>query len=124
MASKMKYPLYQTFNNIKLPKNNLSKIQQQHFIDVAKTLVEKQKVAFIRLIIEHALINDEKFGQFIEEYIKQYENIENPDDMDMCLPYEISCVDDGLSFNIKKFPIDLRWILWKFLAVCESDTNV
>ena len=94
------YSLYQTFN-CNLPKTVLPKDYAKKMIDNIPSLPEHQKIAFTRLIIEHARLNNDL-----------------PSDLKV-LPYNGKKSDDGSpEFTVTHLPTNLRWILWRFHEMC------
>jgi hypothetical protein len=95
------YSLYQTFNS-NLPKKEPSVSQKNNLVKNADKLYEHQKIAFIRLIIEHARFNNEYDPEKI--------------------PYDGVETNEGIVFdlNAETFPTDLKWILLKFFKQCTE----
>ena len=93
------YSLYQTFN-CKLPKTDMTIEQKEKLVHYSNSLYSHQKIAFVRLIVEHSRLNNlfshtnAPYGLIIEEG------------------------DSSLTFDLENFPIELRWILWKFFEMC------
>jgi len=95
-----------------LATNNFSKENSKKLANFIDDVNTNQKTAFIRLIIEHARINDEL--------------PQNPD----TLPYKGTVIKgsedisngDVVEFEIKNFPKDLKWILLKFFEMCNGNT--
>lgn len=95
------YSLYQTFRH-NIPERDLSVAEKKQLESGVEELRQDEKIAFLRLILEHARIADD------------YES-SNGD-----LPYGGEDSDDGPTFEVGHLPRDLRWILLRFLKVCES----
>jgi len=95
------YSLYQTFSS-NLPKKEPPVSQKNALVKNADNLYEHQKIAFIRLIIEHARLNNEYDAEKI--------------------PYGGVETSDGIVFdiNLETFPTDLKWILLKFFKQCTE----
>ncbi len=103
--SKIKpYNLYQSLD-VKVPETDLKKTQKKKFTELTADLTENQKISFLKLIIEHARLND-----------KYNENSE-------IFPYtELSKNETTqLIFDVNEFPLKLRWILFRFLEVCNKE---
>ena len=94
------YSLYQTFSRNN-PEKDLSVTEKKKLAADIPNLGNDEKVAFLRLILEHARV----------------ENQEAPPDS---LPYKGELTDDGPVFDIGNLPRDLRWILLKFVKVCKG----
>lgn len=101
----MTYPLYQTFKT-NIPDKDLPAKDKKKLSDVVDNLDEDQKIAMIRLILEHATLEGDI----------------SPDQGLQSLPYGGDLVGDEKTpqFKIAKLPIRLRWILWKFTEVVLS----
>jgi hypothetical protein len=95
------YSLYQTFN-CNLQTTDLPFDQKEKLKEYVDLLYDDQKTAFVRLIIEHARLSGDNIL---------------PDSP----PYkgELSESDGSINFNIENFPINLKWILWKFFEMCN-----
>ena len=102
MDSKIQpYSLYQTFN-ANLPKTDLSIEQKTSLSKYTDALYDHQKIAFIRLIIEHARISGEKVDSVSPPYTSTLKHT------------------DKIEFDMNLFPIPLKWILWKFFEMCGA----
>jgi hypothetical protein len=97
------YGLYQTLNK-NLPKQDLKAAQKSHIIERISNLKERETEAIIMLVCEHARIQ--------ENFSYDPENI--------ILPYEGSFDKKTVTFDLKKMPIPLRWIIFKFLEIVEK----
>lgn len=95
------YSLYQTLS-CKLSKKEPSAAQKKALSDNINKLYENQKAVVIRLIIEHARINNNLEGNAIP-----YGGIEDEKDIIFDMDSEI-------------FPTELKWILIKFFKVCSE----
>jgi len=97
------YSLYQTFNS-NLPKKEPPVSQKNILAKNADSLYEYQKIAFIRLIIEHARLNNE------------YDSGK--------IPYGGIEVNKSITFDLNSevFPTDLKWILLKFFKMCSGES--
>lgn len=96
-----KYSLYQTFT-YNIPVKDLSEIEKTQLKSGVEKLTQHEKNVFLRLILEHAHIVD-SYG------------------VDASLPYSGTDAKDGPVFNLDDLPVDLRWILLRFLKVCEGN---
>lgn len=107
------YPLYQTFNH-KIPKVDLKKLQKQELINSINNLNQEQLSALIRLIAEYYKLNN---SITTDNFLTLKNN-------------EIETLFDGviikngsIEFDVSKFKVELRWILFKFVNVCESSSD-
>ena len=98
-----KYPLYYTLNK-NIAKTKMTKAQEQKLLQKLRSVDGDAKKATIMLIAEYSRVVD---GQAF-------------DSPDASLPYE--GVQDGndASFDLKNFPLELKWILWKFVHLDSS----
>ena len=98
------YSLYQTFNS-NIPKKEPPVSQKTALAKSVDGLYEYQKVAFIRLIIEHARLNNEYDTEKI--------------------PYGGEEKDGSITFDLNAdiFPTDLKWILLKFFKTCNGESG-
>lgn len=97
------YGLYQTLNK-NLPKQDLKAAQKSHIIERISNLTERESEAVVMLVCEHVRIH--------ENFSYDPENI--------ILPYESSFDKNTVTFDLKKMPIPLRWIIFKFLEIVEK----
>jgi len=95
------YSVYESFNQ-NIPSRDIQVADKRKIVESAVNLTKDQVIVFVRLIIEHAMINDDY------------------DIRDPTLPYGGEEVDGEIKFNIKKLPRDLRWILHRFFKMCEN----
>jgi hypothetical protein len=98
------YSLYQTLS-VNIPKKPLTENQQKTLrINIVKKLNDDQRIAILKLIVEHARIEDGYDG-----------DIQN-------LPYGGKIKNDEVTidFGYEDLPIKLQHILWKFLDVCDE----
>lgn len=104
MSKVESYSLYQTFNS-NIPKKEPLVSQKLELVNNANSLYEHQKIAFVRLIIEHARLNNEYDTEKI--------------------PYGGVEVDGSIIFDLNAdiFPTDLKWILLKFFKMCNGETS-
>ncbi len=93
-----KYSLYNSFN-LNISTSCLTKKQKSTFVDIATKLTDNQKEAFVRLILEHVLLEN---GHMAD------------------VNYTGDQIGDHIKLDIDKFPQKLQWILWKFLNMCET----
>lgn len=109
------YPLYQTFNH-KIPKVDLKKVQKQQLINSINNLNQEQLGPLIRLIAEHYRLTNTTFSNTIENNTTlKSENI--------VTLFDGLIVNNKVEFDISKFKVELRWILFKFVNVCESSSD-
>lgn len=102
------YPLYHTLNK-KIPTKDLTESQKKSLKTKLGAAEDPHiKEAVIMLIAEHATVN-ENFD--IKTLAQKKGGI---------LPYGMVQTSDDVSLDIEKFPIELRWILFKFLNVSDS----
>lgn len=100
------YALYYTLNK------NLGKIKmtKAQGLDLQKKLDEladeSARKAVVMLIAEHSKVVDQT----------------NFDTADIVIPYKGIQDEDGTRFDLKDFPQDLKWILWKFSNL-ETESN-
>lgn len=97
----MAYSLYRTFND-NIPEKDLNAKDTKELIKVAENLNTDQKVAFVRLILEHSRLTngeDQKLND---------------------LPYSGIDSDEGVVFDLSRLPQELKWILWRFVNVCKE----
>ena len=97
------YGLYQTLNK-NIPKQDLKAAQKTHILEKIITLSPRETEAVVMLVCEHARIQ--------EDFIYDPE--------DIALPYDGSFDKKTATFDLKKMPIPLRWIIWKFLEIVEK----
>jgi hypothetical protein len=100
------FTLYQTLC-CNIPKKEPTLTQKKELAGAIDNLYEHQKVIFIRLIIEHFRVSN-----------KESSNLDI-----MKIPYEGTEDQNGISFDVEKFPVQLKWILLNFLKVCLGDTK-
>ena len=97
----MPYSLYSTFA-VDLPKKNMKAADKKKLKEGLSKLNEKEGSACLRLILEHATITNCKYDI-------------------STLPFEGVEKDDGTpSFDIENLPENLRWILLRFIGVCNA----
>jgi len=90
------YPLYHTLN-INIPKTKFTKAQEQDLKEKLSKLEKNTRKAVIMLIAEHSRLTEGPF-----------------DTADLIIPYEGVQDGDDTTFDLKNFPNELKWILWKF----------
>jgi hypothetical protein len=95
-----KYALYYTFNK-NIPTKDLSSSQKKTFLSKVKSLDDESKRVLISLILEHATFNEME--------------IKNK------LPFGCKTKQDTVTIDLDKLPLELRWILFKFLNVVDKD---
>jgi hypothetical protein len=100
MNGKLEYSLYQTFD-ANIPSTNLLVKDKKYLVEACSKLNRDQKIAFSRLILEHARL----------------ENIEVLDG----LPYGGNSTDTKTEFNLENLPNHLKWILLKFVKICDEN---
>lgn len=111
----LNYGLYQTFAppdesgevTSSLSKKDLSVAQKKELLQKLSTLTRDQTDAVFMLIVEHS----RRYGNF--EY--------NPTDIH--LPYGLEQKAKTITFDLKKLPIPLRWILWRFSNVITTTSS-
>jgi hypothetical protein len=96
----MMYMLYQTFDLEKFPQEDLTSKQKINLLKRLEDVEEHEARAIASLIIEYA---------------KQHDQIEMKDGCMAKLPYRGKVGDDDVSWSVNRFPIPLRWLLYKFL---------
>jgi hypothetical protein len=108
MSKIVPYPLYQTLC-CKLAKKEPTIPQKKVLSEGVNSLYEEQKKVFIRLILEHARINDCLDIATIP-YI---------------IPYGGEEKDGTIVFDMENeaFPTELKWILLKFFKICIGETS-
>ena len=99
------YPLYQTLSG-KLSKKEPTVAQKKELSDSIDKLYENQKEVFVRLILEHARINNN-----LEKGSVPYGGV---DDEDGTIVFDI---------NNPMFPVELKWILIKFFKICSGEQS-
>ena len=92
------YPLYHTLNQ-NIPKTKLTKAQETKLIDRLGSLEGDAKKAVIMLATEHAKV--------VDQYVYDPDSI--------VVPYRGVQDGDDVIFDLKDFPVELKWILWKFI---------
>jgi len=97
------YGLYQTLNQ-NIPKKDLKSSQKAHVLEKITNLSSRENEAIVMLIYEHARVHEDI--------------IYNPEDV--TLPYGGSFDKKTVTFDFKKMPISLRWIILKFLDIVEK----
>jgi hypothetical protein len=96
------YPLYHTLNK-NLKKGDLTAKQKKKLIDDLSSIENDQRLkkAIIMLIAEHARVTEnQKFDSDISE---------------KTLPFDIKQRTKDVHCDLDKFPVELKWILWKFM---------
>jgi hypothetical protein len=108
MSKIVPYPLYQTLCG-KLSKKEPTITQKKALSESIDNLYEEQKKVFIRLILEHARIND-----CLDTTTIPY-----------VIPYGGEEKDGIIVFDMENelFPTELKWILIKFFRVCIGQTS-
>ena len=97
------YGLYQTLNK-NIPKQDLKAAQKSHVIEKMSDLSVRESEAIVMLVCEHAHIH--------ENFMYDPE--------DITLPYEGSFDKKTVTFDLKKMPISLRWIISRFLEIVDK----
>lgn len=100
------YGLYQTLNS-KIPKSDLKATQKIELNDFIENSTYEQKEAILLLIYEYARIN--------EDYVY--------DPVSINIPFGGKVQSNDVHFELKKIPIHLRWILWKFTQIGQKTEN-
>lgn len=101
--SQLYFSLNKNIQNIDLKKN-----EKKELIDMLPSLDLQTKEAFFLLIYEHMI-----------ETKKDEEQIEK----DYKLPYEGIGENNSVTFNLSKFPIELRRILYKFIKIVQKNES-
>jgi len=97
------YSLYHTLNG-KLPTTKFTSNHKKDLLKRLSSIDETGKEAVLMLICEHARIHD----QFVYS-----ENL--------VLPYGGAQKGKDTVFSLEKLPVDIRWILIKFLnVICKT----
>jgi hypothetical protein len=96
---------YQSFD-ANIPDEDLKISQKKKFTELVKFLDSKQKEIFLRLILEHAVKYDD-FNLNSDTFPYSESSIHNKTQLDFELDRE-------------DFPLKLKWILFRFLKVCEK----
>jgi len=96
------YLLYQTLQ-CNIPKRKLTDEENEHIQRGVTDLTVEQKIAFFRLILEYARLEEEN----------DYRSIES-------LPYGGLEIGGEAIFDIDLLPQSLMWILFRFIKVCEA----
>ena len=126
------YSLYQTFSQ-NIPTEPISVKDKKYVVKTAKNFTTTQKIAFIRLILEHNVretieaknksIDKDKTQNESDGHIFATRNI-------LELPYagkDIINTEDDLSeieYDFNTLPKPLQWILFKFTKMSEDDTLI
>jgi hypothetical protein len=97
------YGLYQTLNQ-NIPRQDLKAPQKTHILEKILNLSSRETEAIVMLVCEHARIH--------EDFVY--------DPKDITLPYGGSFDKKTATFDLKKMPITLRWIIFKFLEIVEK----
>ena len=97
------YVLYQTFS-CNVPKTNISSVQTRDLITSTDRLSHDHKSIMVRLIIEHARINNDL-----------------PTDLSI-LPYSGVSKNGDVEFTIGSLPHHLKWILLKFIDMINGQS--
>jgi hypothetical protein len=92
-----KFPLYDSLSR-DLPKNDL-------------TLPQK------RVFIKRIAIIDNNGHDLVYGLIRMYQVEHNEENTSFTLPYNGTFIDSHINFDLDKFPMDLKHILFKFLGV-------
>ena len=115
-ANTWNYGLYQTFAPSRrsgelpsdLPKKELTTKEKKTLLRKLSSLNKDQTEAVFMLICEHARQNNDF------DY----------DPSDIQLPYGLQQKSKTVVFDLKKLPVQLRWVLWRFSNVInQSFTN-
>ena len=83
---------------------DLKAAQKTHILEKIVTLSSRETEAVVMLVCEHARIH--------EDFVYDLE--------DVTLPYEGSYDKKTVTFDFKKMPISLRWIILRFLEIVEK----
>jgi len=98
------YSLYQTFSH-NIPKKDLTLVQKKKLVKKLESLEDNEMQACLRLILEHARLNSDQ--KIVSE-----------------LPYNGEESEDGFPiFDISELPQELRWVLHKFVNVCDKNSD-
>lgn len=102
------YPLYHTLNK-NIPAKDLSVTQKQNLKDKIGSCTDSDvKKAIVMLIAEHATVKQDLDVKLLAQK------------KGGALPYKMTQTKDDVSFDIENLPIELRWILLKFLNVSQN----
>lgn len=102
------FQLYYTLNT-NLEKKDINLTKKREILEAIKTMDILSKKAFFMLIYEHAITE----GMDLSNYKIPYGGIEKT----------ISTTSQ-LHFDLLKFPIPLRHILYKFIKVIQKNENI
>nr|QBK85525.1 MAG: BET bromodomain protein [Marseillevirus LCMAC101] len=97
------YGLYQTLNQ-NISKKDLKSVQKTYILEKITTLSSRETEAVVMLVCEHARIQ--------EDFVYDPE--------DITLPYGGSFDKKTVTFDLKKMPISLRWIILRFLEIVKK----
>lgn len=78
-----------------------------------KDLTMTQKRAFIKRIAKI----DKNGHDLVYALIRMYQVENNEENTSFTLPYNGTFIDNDINFDLDKFPVDLKQILFKFLVV-------
>ena len=94
------YSLYHTLNK-NISKAKFPKTQEKELRGKLSSLQHNSKKAVVMLIAEHSRVTEQRIfdGETVE------------------LPYNGLQDEDDTVFDLKDFPNELKWILWKFVNV-------
>ena len=96
------YGLYQTLDK-NIPRKDLTEKEKKHILKKIKGAAPDQLEAMFMLICEDARLHDDFEGE-----LENYE-----------LPYRGKSQDEGVQFNLERFPRRLRWIIFRFCNVIK-----
>ena len=106
MSSKIvSYGLYQTLNK-NIPRKDITSTQKTLILEKLNKLTIDQIEAVVMLVCEH--------GRVHNDFDYDPENVN--------LPYEGVHSKNSVTFDLKKIPIPLRWILLKFIEVINKSS--
>lgn len=125
-----KYNLYESFEKKVEDKSQLklSPTQEQKSIIIteSKKFKKQQKIAFLRLVFEHARIAIGWDGTYNNldtnnENIENETKIRDPEIKKNALPYGLTTSGiKNVELDLEKIPPELLWILIEFCDVCAT----
>ena len=86
---------------------------------IKKDLTKKQKLLFINRISKI----DKNGHELVYALIRMYQVENKEENTNFNLPYNGTFVDGDINFDLDKFPINLKQILFKFLSVHIDKMN-
>lgn len=98
------YSVYHTFSQ-NIPSENLPASDKKFIAkESSKTLTESQQIAFIRLILEHNML-EHKEGCITEP------------------PFSGIDLENEITYDINLLPKALQWILFRFTKICVEENQ-